>query len=310
MRTHFVVMAPPCFNDHLRLGAGSKPLEAQALVAEFAVEAFRDAILPGFAGLDQRRADALGVDPGQQGLGYELRAVVAAQEGRRTAHADQARQHVDHAWRADAAVDVDRQPLLGELVGHGEALELLAIGAMIEHEVVGPHLVGPARRLRPWPWTRRASWGACVAPVAPPLATAGRPVPRSSDARHGRERCGCAGSRTADIAPTAPASARSRPRPSPPCGPVAATPSAPPRTACRPVGPRDLARGHTQLDADEPARSPIFCRDFLHHLDLEVAFDDQLLQPRILRFELLEPPHVVRLEAAEPLAPTYRSSVR
>src|SRR3974390_884300 len=65
MRTHFVVMAPPCFDDHLRLGARSKPFEAQALVAEFAVEAFRDAILPGFAGLDQRRADALREDPGQ-----------------------------------------------------------------------------------------------------------------------------------------------------------------------------------------------------------------------------------------------------
>jgi hypothetical protein len=52
----------------------------------------------------------------------------------------------------------------------------------------------------------------------------------------------------------------------------------PPKTACRPVGPRDHAPGHTQLDADEPARSPVFCRDFLDDLDLEVAFSNQLLQ--------------------------------
>src|SRR5580704_3336696 len=47
-------------------------------------------------------------------------------------------------------------PCLGELVRHGEALELLAIGAVIEHEVVGPHLVPTARRLRPRPSDRSA----------------------------------------------------------------------------------------------------------------------------------------------------------
>jgi hypothetical protein len=50
MRTHLVVMAPPSFDDHLRFGSRSKPLEAQALVAEFAIEAFRDAVLPGLPG--------------------------------------------------------------------------------------------------------------------------------------------------------------------------------------------------------------------------------------------------------------------
>src|SRR5262249_40872686 len=60
-------------------------------------------------------------------------------------------QHLDDARRADATIHVDRQTLLGELVRDGEALELLAVGAMIEHEVVGPHLVRPARRLRPRP---------------------------------------------------------------------------------------------------------------------------------------------------------------
>lgn len=67
--------------------------------------------------------------------------------------------------------------------------------------------------------------------------------------------------------------------------------------------PRDHALGHTKLDADEPARSPFFCRDFPHPLDIELAFDNQLLQPRILGLKLLQPPHVVRLEAAEPLKP-------
>lgn len=36
---------------------------------------------------------------------------------------------------------------------------------------------------------------------------------------------------------------------------------------------------HTQPDIGEPARLPFFCCDFLHHLDLEVTFGQQLLQP-------------------------------
>src|SRR3954452_13254412 len=49
---------------------------------------------------------------------------------------------------ADAAVHLDRQALLGELLGHRQALELLAVGAAVEHEVVGPHLVRSPRCLR------------------------------------------------------------------------------------------------------------------------------------------------------------------
>jgi hypothetical protein len=64
--------------------------------------------------------------------------------------ADQTRQHLDHAWRADAAVDLDRQSFLGELVRHRQALELLTVGAVIEHKVIRPYLVRAAWRLRSW----------------------------------------------------------------------------------------------------------------------------------------------------------------
>src|SRR5262245_27989649 len=68
-----LAVLPPRFDDHLRLGTRTKPFEAQALVAEFAVEALRVSILPWLARLDQCRADALGNDPGQQRPGHELR---------------------------------------------------------------------------------------------------------------------------------------------------------------------------------------------------------------------------------------------
>src|SRR6516165_986805 len=63
MRTHLIVVPPPSLDDDLRLGARTKPFGAQTLVAELAIEALCDAILPRFAGLDQRRGDALRDDP-------------------------------------------------------------------------------------------------------------------------------------------------------------------------------------------------------------------------------------------------------
>src|SRR4029077_15099779 len=123
--THLVVVAPPSLDDHLRLGTRTKPFEVQALVAELAVEALRDAILPRLARLDQCRADALSDDPGQQRLGHGLRPVVTAHEARCARIAHRARQLIDDPRRASASDDVDCQPLLGELVRQCEALELL-----------------------------------------------------------------------------------------------------------------------------------------------------------------------------------------
>ena len=59
--------------------------------AKLAVEAFSDAILPRLTEFDQRRADALCDDRRRQSLGYELRPIIAAQERRGAASADQAR---------------------------------------------------------------------------------------------------------------------------------------------------------------------------------------------------------------------------
>src|SRR5579862_1332585 len=99
MRSNLVVVPPPCFDDDLGFSARTKPFQAQTLVAEFAVKALRDAILPRLAGLDQCRADPLRDDPGQECLGYELGSVIASQEARCAALAHQARQHFDDAWR-------------------------------------------------------------------------------------------------------------------------------------------------------------------------------------------------------------------
>src|SRR6266566_9944516 len=59
MWADFVVMAAPALDDRLGLRPRPEPFETQALVAELAVEAFGNAILPRLAGLDQCRIDAL-----------------------------------------------------------------------------------------------------------------------------------------------------------------------------------------------------------------------------------------------------------
>src|SRR4029079_9557879 len=92
--------------------------------------------------------------------------------------------------------------------------------------------------------------------------------------------------------------------PSSPCGCDTSTLIALPRTACRPAAPRDQAPGHTPLAAGEPARSPFFCGDFLHHLNLEIALRHELLQSRILRLELPQALDVARLQSTETLAPS------
>ncbi len=60
MRPHLVVVLAPRLDDDLGLGAGAEPFEAQALVAELAVETLRRAVLPGLAGIDQSGLDTKG----------------------------------------------------------------------------------------------------------------------------------------------------------------------------------------------------------------------------------------------------------
>ena len=71
----------------------------------------------------------------------------------------QSRKHVDDASRADAAGYVDRQALVGEFIDYGKTLELLAVGAIVEHEVIRPDVVGGAG----WHWpqstrSKAAAW--------------------------------------------------------------------------------------------------------------------------------------------------------
>jgi len=151
MRPDVVEVLTPGFDHDAGLLAAPEPFQGQALVTELPVEALIGPVLPGFARVDERGVDAFLGELVEDRMADEFRAVVRAQVARRTMLGHEAREHFDHTGRADRAGDVDRECLAGELIDHGQALDLLAVGAGVEHEVVGPDVVGPCRRQGPRP---------------------------------------------------------------------------------------------------------------------------------------------------------------
>ena len=153
MRSNLVVMSTPGLDEHLRLSAASEPFQAQVFVAKLVVEALVRCILPWLTWIDERRINAAGAQPLKDRPRDELRAVVRTQIARCAMSADEPRQHLDDVPRANAARDLDGEALAGPLVDDGQTLQLLAVGATVVDEVIGPHVIGYRRWCRPWPAT-------------------------------------------------------------------------------------------------------------------------------------------------------------
>src|SRR5262249_53535411 len=185
-----------------------------------------------------------------------------------------------------------------------QALQRLSIRARVEHEVVGPDLVGSTRRERPRPSRGDAS----PRPAPRHLEPGSTPDPMRSIRAH---------------AHSTPLEEHSDP--AIPEARVLSTELAhrfdhrlialgqdrfvtERRTRHReqagiPGGVIRRARARSGPAAFARWRSPFFSRHFAHHLDLEVALRHQLLQLQILLLELAQPPHIRRLELPEALAP-------
>jgi len=150
MRSDFIVMPPPDFDEDTGFDPVAKPLHVQAFVAELAIEALVVAVLPRLTGVDQGGIDLSFSEPRQDSIANEFRTVVRTQEHRCPVHADQTGEHVNDAGGADTACDIDGEALAREFVDHGEAFDLLSVGAGVVNEIVGPHLIRTHRRQ----WTR------------------------------------------------------------------------------------------------------------------------------------------------------------
>ena len=147
MRSHLVVFATPLLDVDAGFDAISKPLHVEALVAKLPVEALVGAILPGLARCDEGGLNADTRKPPEHGERHELRAVVRTQGAWRASFTDERFKHLDDATGTNAPGDIDGKCFMGPLVDDGEALELLPIRTRIEDKVVGPHLIGPCRRM-------------------------------------------------------------------------------------------------------------------------------------------------------------------
>jgi hypothetical protein len=95
-------------------------------------------------------------------------------------HADELGEYFDHTVAADAAGHVDRQRFARETIDDREALELLAVGAGIEHKVVRPQLTHAARRQG----TRPAGCDASARPFSRDLQPCTPPLPVHSIGAH------------------------------------------------------------------------------------------------------------------------------
>ena len=95
MRPDRFVMATPGLDDDACLLAASGPLQAQAFVAESAIEGFLGTVLPRLSRIDRGGLDAFGLDQLEDGATDEFWPILGPAVARRSAHADQLRQDFD-----------------------------------------------------------------------------------------------------------------------------------------------------------------------------------------------------------------------
>lgn len=142
-----VVLAPEC-DGRPGLLQRLEPLLVEALVPEFAIEAFDVAVLHRPPWLDQDVADTMGLRPAHEGAACELRTVVRA-HGQRVAPEDRRliEQPRDVLPR-DAPVHRDAHALMAEVIGDRQALDASPGAQAVADEVHAPYLIDRAGRLQ------------------------------------------------------------------------------------------------------------------------------------------------------------------
>ena len=142
VRPERVVLPAPTIGQDLRLRSCGNQLGVEELIPEPAIERFRESVLPGGSRGDVGRAGGgAGLTPVPEGLGDELRPVVAADVRRRWVEAGELFQHGHHVLGLTAPAHPDGEAEAAVHVDHVQELEPPAIGGGIELEVHRPHLM-------------------------------------------------------------------------------------------------------------------------------------------------------------------------
>ncbi len=113
-----VVLPSPAIGQALSLSHRGEQFSVEELVPEPAVERFGKAVLPRRSWLDVSRAGAAALGPASEGMGNELRAVVAADERRCRVEAGEILHHSNDILGFAAPSHPDRQAEAAVLVDH------------------------------------------------------------------------------------------------------------------------------------------------------------------------------------------------
>jgi len=152
-----VVLPAPAISQALRLGHCREQLGIEELVPEATVEQFGKTVLSRRSWLHVGRAVAAVLAPALEGVGNELRPVVAADIGRCRFEAGEFLQHRHHVFGPAAPPYPDGQAESAVLVDHIQELEPPPIGVGVELKVHRPHLLRVLSLVSP----HRAVGGPC-----------------------------------------------------------------------------------------------------------------------------------------------------
>jgi len=142
-----IVLVAELFGKRSGFSDAGEERSKEELVAQPAVEALAESVLPGAARRDEMGLWLLAVhghlacQPGLQRMGDELRAIVASQETWRSALFEQPVQDIDHACCRHGGDDLNGQALAGIVVADSQHLEPAPSGGCVEDEVVRPDVV-------------------------------------------------------------------------------------------------------------------------------------------------------------------------
>ena len=118
MGPEVVVLPAPAIGQALGLSHRGEQLSVEEFIPEPAVEGFSKAVLPRGAWLDVSGCGAAVLAPAPQGVGNELRAVIAADERRSWVEAGELLQHHNHVLGLATPSHVDRQAQTAVLIDH------------------------------------------------------------------------------------------------------------------------------------------------------------------------------------------------
>ena len=136
-----VVFLPPSFNQYLRLRQRVEDLAVEQLVSQLAIKRFDVAVLPRAARLDIQRLYAKFVQPGSNGRGRKLRAVIAADVLWNTSRHEQPRQPFQYILRVQASCRINRQALTRVFIQNREHPNHPAVMRPSLNEVIRPHMI-------------------------------------------------------------------------------------------------------------------------------------------------------------------------